>query len=76
MLENSIKKINEKNCIIEIWGLGYVGFPLAVRLASEHFLTYGVDKDPTKITRFKNHIFTYSSSHPAGKNYCFHKQSH
>lgn len=60
MLENSIKEINEKNCIIEIWGLGYVGFPLAVRLASEHFLTYGVDKDPTKITRFKNHILVES----------------
>jgi len=60
MLKNTLKEIETKNCIIEIYGLGYVGFPLAIRLASKNFQTHGIDKDSTKITRFKNQILIES----------------
>ncbi len=37
--------------IIEVYGLGYVGLPLAVRLASAGFDVIGIDKDSVKIQR-------------------------
>jgi len=53
-LQTNFEKIQEKDCIIEIYGLGYVGLPLAVRLAISGFNVTGIDKDLTKIKRLEN----------------------
>lgn len=55
MLENIQKEINEKNCVIEIFGLGYVGLPLAVRLACSNFLVIGVDVNQERISSLSNY---------------------
>lgn len=52
-LQNSLEKINSKNCIIEIFGLGYVGFPLLVKLAISGFKLVGIDKDSDKLKRIE-----------------------
>lgn len=49
MLEKTVKLINEKKCTIEIFGLGYVGLPLAVRLACSNFSVVGIDINQEKI---------------------------
>lgn len=45
------EKVLSKNIIIEVFGLGYVGLPLAVRLASGGFDVIGIDKDSNKVQR-------------------------
>lgn len=50
-LNETSKKVKTKDCLIQIFGLGYVGFPLAVRLASSGFKVVGIDKDEKKIQR-------------------------
>jgi len=52
-LQDIPNKIRSKDCIIEIHGLGYVGFPLLVRLAISGFRTIGIDKDAKKISRIQ-----------------------
>ena len=54
MLEKSLQDIKEKSVTIEIFGLGYVGFPLAVSLASAGFQVIGIDVNPKRIERLKN----------------------
>jgi len=53
-LEKKIEQIQKKECVVEIYGLGYVGLPLAIRLAMSGFNVIGIDKDLTKIKRLKN----------------------
>ena len=53
-LQEIFKKIQTKNCIIEVYGLGYIGLPSAVRLAMAGFQVVGIDKDLAKIKRLKN----------------------
>ena len=53
-LEDTVKSINEKSISIEIFGLGYVGFPLTVRLASSGFKVTGIDVNQDRIQRLKN----------------------
>jgi len=45
IIQDIPNKIRSKDCAIEIHGLGYVGFPLLVRLAISGFRTIGIDKD-------------------------------
>ena len=45
--------MQSKNIIIEVFGLGYVGLPLAVRLASAGFDVIGIDKDSSKVQRLQ-----------------------
>ena len=45
--------IKNKECIIEIFGLGYVGFPLAVRLATKEFRVIGVDVNHDRVDRLE-----------------------
>jgi len=45
--------VQSKKIIIEVFGLGYVGLPLAVRLASAGFDVIGIDKDSTKVQRLQ-----------------------
>lgn len=53
-LQNTFEKVQSKSCTIEIFGLGYVGFPLSMRLASSGYKVVGVDNDPKKINRLQN----------------------
>ena len=54
LLAETQEKIQEKSISIEIFGLGYVGFPLTVRLASSDFKVIGIDVNHERIERLKN----------------------
>ena len=54
MLEKTLEQINSKQTIIEIFGMGYVGFPLSVRLASHGFFVRGIDVNSNRINKLKN----------------------
>ena len=49
MKENLIKKINNKEIIAGVVGLGYVGLPLAVEKAKAGFKTIGFDVQNSKV---------------------------
>lgn len=55
-LERTLERVKAKECSIEIFGLGYVGFPLSVRLAISGFKAIGVDNDSQKIERIQKGI--------------------
>jgi len=59
-LDLTLKQIKEKKCLIEIFGLGYVGFPLAVRLSSSGFKINGIDTNQTRLDRLKNNTLMES----------------
>ena len=48
------KKVQQKECMIEVFGLGYVGFPLSVKLSNLGFTVLGVETGPEKLKRLKN----------------------
>ena len=52
-MEKLRNKIKDRECIIEIFGLGYVGFPLAVRLATNGFRVIGIDVNHERIDRLE-----------------------
>ena len=57
LLKETLKKVNSKNFEIEVFGLGYVGFPLAIRLAKSGFKVRGIDVNPERISRLEaNHL--------------------
>lgn len=53
-MQKTLDSIKSKSFSIEVFGLGYVGFPLAVRLASNGFKVRGVDINTVRIDRLKN----------------------
>lgn len=48
MLKNFLDRINRKDAVIGIVGLGYVGLPLMLRFAEEKFRVLGIDIDEQK----------------------------
>ena len=52
-LNETFEKIETKSIQIEVFGLGYVGFPLAVRLASGGFNVLGIDVNHERISRLE-----------------------
>ena len=62
-LEETVKSTNEKSISIEIFGLGYVGFPLTVRLASAGFQVTGIDVNQERIQRLENNKLMDSEIH-------------
>lgn len=60
MLQDSLNQIERKDCHIEVFGLGYVGFPLSIRLAKSSFNVSGVDVDPQRIERLEKNILMES----------------
>jgi UDP-N-acetyl-D-glucosamine dehydrogenase len=52
-MEKLRERIKDKECIIEIFGLGYVGFPLAVRLATNGFRVIGIDVNHERVNRLE-----------------------
>ncbi len=63
MLEKTLGHVTNKSIIIEVFGLGYVGFPLAVRLASGGFKVRGIDINKQRIERLKNNDLMDSELH-------------
>ena len=53
-LEETKKSINVNSFSVEMFGLGYVGFPLAVRLAKVGLKVVGIDVNPQRISRLEN----------------------
>ncbi len=62
-LTETRKKIQEKSISIEIFGLGYVGFPLTVRLASGGFKVIGIDVNYERVERLNNNELMDSEIH-------------
>ena len=54
MLEKTLDDVNSKKFQVEVFGLGYVGFPLAVRLANGGFDVLGIDVNPERLLRLEN----------------------
>ena len=61
-LQDSLDKVNSNQHVIEVFGLGYVGFPLAVRLAISGHKVFGIDTDSKKIENLKKN-FIMTSHH-------------
>ena len=57
-LKQTLEYVNKNEFLIEVFGLGYVGFPLAVRLSSSGFKVQGIDVDERRIERLKNNDLT------------------
>ena len=54
MLHETLESINKNSCLIEIFGLGYVGFPLAVKLSNGGFNVIGIEINQNRIKRLEN----------------------
>ena len=53
-MENLIKKIREKKAIIGVFGLGYVGLPLALRYSEVGNSVIGFDVDYSKVEKLNS----------------------
>ncbi len=53
VFDQLIKKINKKEAIIGVIGLGYVGLPLVLRFCEEDFKILGFDVDTKKVETLK-----------------------
>ena len=53
-LKETLENINLKKFSVEILGLGYVGFPLAVRLATNGINVTGIDINQERMERLQN----------------------
>lgn len=67
--KNLLDKFREKSAVIGIYGLGYVGLPLAIRYAESGFKVVGFDVDETKVLAiaqgksYIKHISSQSVAH-------------
>ena len=52
-LKETLEYLKKQKIIVEIYGLGYVGFPLAVKLAKEGITIHGIDVNDNRIQRLK-----------------------
>lgn len=48
MLREFVRKVEERECVVGVVGLGYVGLPLVIAFAEEGFRVVGFDVDPKK----------------------------
>jgi UDP-N-acetyl-D-glucosamine dehydrogenase len=56
-MQKTLDAIKSKSFSIEVFGLGYVGFPLSVRLASSGLKVRGIDVNENRVNRLKeNHL--------------------
>jgi UDP-N-acetyl-D-glucosamine dehydrogenase len=53
-MEKLLTKIQNKQAVIGIIGLGYVGLPLAIRFSEAGFKVIGFDNDQRKVDRIRN----------------------
>jgi len=54
MKKKLIKKINQKSAVIGIFGLGYIGLPLALNFVDAGFKVLGFDIDSSKVMKLNN----------------------
>ncbi len=54
MLEITLEQAVSSQASIEVFGLGYVGFPLAVQLSSRGYLVRGIDVNRSRISSLEN----------------------
>lgn len=52
-LKKTLEYLKKQKIIVEIYGLGYVGFPLAVKLSKEGITIHGIDVNNNRIERLK-----------------------
>ena len=52
-LQETTQHIKDNSFLIEIYGLGYVGFPLAVRLSKSGKKVIGIDVNENRINRLE-----------------------
>lgn len=52
-MSNLLKKINNKEAVIGVIGLGYVGLPLAIEFANEGYKVIGIDLLQSKVDSLK-----------------------
>ena len=62
-MQQTLDAVKSNKFSIEVFGLGYVGFPLAVRLASGGFKVKGIDISTHRIDRLKNNELMDSELH-------------
>lgn len=65
-LQDSLDAVNSNQHVIEVFGLGYVGFPLAIRLAISGHKVFGIDTDHKKIENLKKNSLM-GSHHELGE---------
>jgi len=51
VLSETLEKVKTKNFEIEVFGLGYVGLPLAIRIAKSGFKVRGIDTNEQRLRR-------------------------
>ena len=54
MLKDVLDSVKSNQFLIEIFGLGYVGFPLAIRLAKSGLSVHGIDINSKRLERFQS----------------------
>ena len=52
-LEKTLNSVETNSFVVEIFRLGYVGFPLAVKLASSGFNVIGIDVNSKRVQRLR-----------------------
>ena len=52
-LKETLEYLKKQKIIVEVYGLGYVGFPLAVKLSKEGITIHGIDVNDNRIQRLK-----------------------
>jgi UDP-N-acetyl-D-glucosamine dehydrogenase len=62
-LTQTLDESQHKKLLIEIIGLGYVGFPLAIRLAVAGWKVRGIDTNPKRIQRLEENNLMDSEIH-------------
>ena len=55
-LRDTLKGLKTRDTQIEVYGLGYIGLPLAVRLSSVGLNIRGIDTDSARLSRLQNKI--------------------
>ncbi len=61
-LEKTLDSVKMNSFVVEIFGLGYVGFPLAVKLASSGFNVIGIDVNSKRLQRLQENDLMDSES--------------
>lgn len=62
-LQKTLDAVQSNKFSLEIFGLGYVGFPLAVRLANSGLEVTGIDINSQRIERLQNNVLMDSELH-------------
>ncbi|UJJ32435.1 nucleotide sugar dehydrogenase [Halopseudomonas maritima] len=55
-LDTLAQRIRDGSCVVGIYGLGYVGLPLAIRFADVGIKVIGFDVDPVKVDKLNRNL--------------------